>query len=216
MNDVEKHKREFNHSLIGKNQEEIRKLSDLLDKGNPGSSSGVYVGSGEMPEGYNVQINPEGSSNYLVEVLKPLILDWFMPIGYIYTSLNDTEPSILFGGTWEKIEGRFLLGVGNPGVNTDDYFGQISGVQWYAGAGSKGGQDYHTLTINEMPSHNHTLHRPQWYGGETASGSSIYGTTSSTTLHVDDLKQAIKNTGGGVAHNNMPPYLAVYMWQRIA
>lgn len=61
------------------------------------------------------------------------------PIGSIYISVNEMSPQQLFGGEWEKIEGRFLLGSDNS----------------YS-LGATGGEANHTLTINEMPSHTHT------------------------------------------------------------
>lgn len=114
------------------------------------------------------------------------------PVGAIYLSVNSTSPATLFGGTWEQLENRFLLGAGS------DYT-----------AGATGGEAVHTLTIDEMPSHNHGFKRTT---SATASGST-WARISSTGDAVDDL---ITNTGGGQAHNNMPPYLAVYMWKRTA
>jgi len=65
--------------------------------------------------------------------------DLVYPVGSIYMSVNDTNPATIFGGTWEKIEGRFLLGT------SIDY-----------PLGEKKGEKQHTLTTNEMPSHNHS------------------------------------------------------------
>lgn len=96
------------------------------------------------------------------------------PVGAIYLSVNDVDPSSLFGGTWERIGGRFLLGADST----------------YA-AGSTGGEAAHQLTTSEMPSHNHTLDNYNTTGG----------TTSSMTVQAND---------------NMPPYMAVYMWQRVS
>lgn len=116
------------------------------------------------------------------------------PVGAIYMSVTDTNPASLFGGTWERIGGRFLLGA-------DDTYA----------AGSTGGEAAHQLTTSEMPSHNHTLDNYNTTGG----------TTSSMTVQANDKKGYSGNvntlyTGGNKAHNNMPPYLAVYMWKRTA
>lgn len=116
------------------------------------------------------------------------------PVGAIYLSVTDANPASLFGGTWERIGGRFLLGA-------DDTYA----------AGSTGGEAAHQLTTSEMPSHNHTL------GNYSTTG----GTTSSMTVQANDKKGYSGNvntlyTGGNKAHNNMPPYLAVYMWKRTA
>ena len=62
------------------------------------------------------------------------------PVGSIYMSANDVNPSVLFGGgTWEKIEGKFLL----------SSYGSTYTL------GSTGGEANHTLTVDEMPSHTH-------------------------------------------------------------
>lgn len=114
------------------------------------------------------------------------------PIGSIYMSVNSTNPSQLFGGTWVQISGRFLYCTNNS-MDT-------------------GGEATHKLTINEMPSHNHLVDYDQiWDGG---GGTLVLGTTdnggswaSGTWVH---------NTGGGQAHNNMPPYFTVYCWYRTA
>lgn len=116
------------------------------------------------------------------------------PVGAIYLSVTDANPAALFGGTWERIGGRFLLGADST----------------YA-AGRTGGEAAHQLTTSEMPSHNHTLDNYNTTGG----------TTSSMTVQANDKKGYSGNvntlyTGGNKAHNNMPPYLAVYMWQRVS
>ena len=116
------------------------------------------------------------------------------PVGAIYLSVTDANPAALFGGTWERIGGRFLLGADST----------------YA-AGSTGGEAAHTLTVDEMPRHNHEI------DNLNASGSA----TPFMTVQAQDKKGFGGNVqtmyaGGGKAHNNMPPYLAVYMWKRTA
>jgi hypothetical protein len=116
------------------------------------------------------------------------------PVGAIYLSVTEVDPSSLFGGTWERIGGRFLLGADKT----------------YA-AGSTGGEAAHTLTADEMPRHNHEI------DNLNASGSA----TPFMTVQAQDKKGFGGNVqtmyaGGGRAHNNLPPYLAVYMWKRTA
>lgn len=110
------------------------------------------------------------------------------PIGSIYISVNSTSPANLFGGSWEEIQGRFLLGRSSAHP-----------------AGKTGGEEKHKLTVNEMPSHSHSLTRYDGSGYSGVARGSDPGSTFSTG-----------STGGGKAHNNMPPYLTVYMWKRIA
>lgn len=116
------------------------------------------------------------------------------PVGAIYLSVTDANPAALFGGTWERIGGRFILGADST----------------YA-AGSTGGEAANTLTAEEMPRHNHEI------DNLNASGSA----TPFMTVQAQDKKGFGGNAqtmyaGGGKANNNMPPYLAVYMWQRIS
>lgn len=121
------------------------------------------------------------------------------PVGAIYMSLDSTSPAILFGGTWERILGRFLLAA-------------YDGAGYYGG--NTGGEATHKLTVDEMPSHSHT---PKgWaYQVKVDGSSSIVALTSDYTT-VDNWSPPTNAVGGGQAHNNMPPYLAVYMWKRTA
>lgn len=112
------------------------------------------------------------------------------PIGSIYMSVNSTDPGTLFGGTWTRIQGRFLLAAGDG----------------YA-AGSTGGEAAHVLTIYEMPAHTHNIGSASGTDMAAFPENKYAGSTSSITS---------SSTGGGAAHNNMPPYLAVYIWQRTA
>lgn len=116
------------------------------------------------------------------------------PVGAIYLSVTDVNPAALFGGTWERIGGRFLLGADST----------------YA-AGSTGGEAAHTLTVGEMPKHNHDV------DNLNASGNA----TPFMTVQAQDKKGFGGNVktmyaGGNQPHNNLPPYLAVYMWRRTA
>ena len=122
------------------------------------------------------------------------------PVGAIYLSAVETSPASLFGGTWERLKDRFLLGAG------DSY-----------NAGSTGGEATHKLTVSEIPSHNHVeMYGDRPWGDEFASGSSA--STNVTKWSANETKKTnmTGSTGGGDAHNNMPPYLVVYMWKRTA
>ena len=119
------------------------------------------------------------------------------PVGSIYTSTKPTNPHELFGGIWQPIQDTFL---------------------WCAGpkheAGTTGGEETHTLTIDEMPAHSHMQYvtaNPGW---------GIYDTRQD---YVSDKLKLEKydhiqtgSTGGGKPHTIMPPYRSVYAWERTA
>lgn len=136
------------------------------------------------------------------------ILDKVYPVGSIYMSTTkNTTPADIFGGTWSEIgAGRVLVGVGS--LNDGDTSNTFA-------AGATGGKYEHTLSVSEMPSHRHELMNGT--GGSSTnsinSNSGISGQNSKTSF-TDGGGNLMQNTGGGSAHNNIQPYLAVYMWQR--
>lgn len=143
-----------------------------------------------------------------------LNVDLIYPVGSIYMNYNNpTNPSVLFGGTWEAIPYRYLVGVGRIKPNSNNAVGSVDD---YASAGytvapeESFGEIFHTLTENEIPKHYH------W-------GSPL-GLNMMTTAYQngDNIYLATGYngftgvTGGGASHNNLPPSLAVYMWRRTA
>lgn len=140
------------------------------------------------------------------------VLDNVYPIGSIYMNVNSTNPGTLFGGTWEQIQGKFLLGMSSS----------------YP-AGSQGGEASHTLTTEEMPAHAHNpANEAGYYGFITnsqkafavgdmgvQSGSGRYYPYSTTAFNIS-RNSLTGTTGGGKSHNNMPPYLSIYIWKRTA
>lgn len=118
------------------------------------------------------------------------------PIGYTFiTTDSDFDPNTSFGGTWVRIKDRFLLASGDTYTN-----------------GATGGEATHTLTIDEMPSHKHNINIGVALSMDTNQGL-VAGHSPSA---VDNIRRDTDNVGGGQAHNNMPPYLAVMMWKRTA
>ena len=139
------------------------------------------------------------------------IFDLIYPVGSFYISAKSTNPAILFGGTWEQIQGRFLLG------RSSSY-----------PVGSMGGEATHTLTEAEMPSHNGHL-SSGIAGGAPYEKGNYKGYLNSSTMTAygeggrgwnvyagNEMHPASEAVGGGQAHNNMPPYLSVYIWKRTA
>ena len=120
------------------------------------------------------------------------LFDLIYPVGSIYYTNNaNFSPNVSFNGTWEQIKDVFLLAAGNT----------------YVG-GTSGGEATHTLTIQEMPSHDHNVRYGDTAGGD---GSGYrFSNTKGTNRSI------IENEGGGQAHNNMPPYIVVYVWKRVS
>lgn len=123
------------------------------------------------------------------------ILDNVYPVGSIYLSVNSTNPKNLFGGTWEQIQGKFLLGMDSS----------------YP-AGSTGGEATHKLTQGEMPKHNHIIYAPNAGGPDEGAALGFPQVGSSNTWWAAACMT--EQTGNNEAHNNMPPYLSVYIWKR--
>lgn len=134
---------------------------------------------------------------------KASILDCY-PVGAIYMSMSSTSPATLFGGTWEQLKDRFLLAAGDT----------------YA-AESTGGEAQHTLNIAEMPMHRHSS--DSYLDGFA----SAVGNTEQYVTWVNngvwnnnnpftDANGPVRTSymGESKPHNNMPPYLVVYMWKR--
>ena len=149
----------------------------------------------------------------LITTLSNTIWDKIYPVGSYYWRDDNTNPATLFGGTWEQVKDKFILAAG------DTY-----------SVGNIGGEATHTLSITEIPAHKHTgttdttgehTHDSLGYNGgsllgigDTDSNNALNCPTSSAGAHYHTLN--VDNTGGGEAHNNMPPYLVAYCWKRTA
>lgn len=121
------------------------------------------------------------------------------PIGGIFISVVSTNPATLLGyGTWTAFgAGKVLVGLDSGDTDFDT-------------VEETGGAKTHTLTVAEMPSHSHETDpfpmTPQGGSSNTGYGpSSVGSSTFDTGL-----------TGGGGAHNNLQPYITVFMWKRTA
>ena len=151
------------------------------------------------------------------------LLDLLYPVGALYLSTAAADPGTVLGGTWQRIQDRFLLAAGES----------------YA-AGTTGGQAQRTLTAQQLPPHAHHItghtgaesishdhgipniaqggsgsgaYAESWGGG---SGSRELRTDAISISHNHTLDVDTQSSGGGEAVDMMPPYLAVYVWQRLS
>ena len=129
----------------------------------------------------------------------------YWPIGSIYISVVNTNPSQWFGGVWESFgAGRVLVGVDT----TQTEFNEVM---------KTGGSKSVTLNLNQIPSHYHNMveggRLVYWDSGLTKMGDLNYNgkTPVQTTWNTRTA-----NSGGGQAHTNLQPYITVYMWRRIS
>ena len=166
-----------------------------------------------------------------VEDLKTIIQQQILasyPVGSIYISTSETNPSEFIGGTWESYgQGRTLVGAGS-GTDTNSTSMQFA-------ANTTGGEYTHKLTIAEMPSHTHIQNAHyhagiRWGGSEghpiTLNAGSYSGAFnlaySATSGGENDFivtANAIatnQNTGDSQFHNNIQPYIVTYMWKRVS
>ena len=199
------------------------------------TSGNIYNGAltDDMPL-YHVRLNNaqiESVTKVFTEIPSlSSVADTVYPVGSIYMSVANVNPATVFGGTWEELTGRFLLGRSTAHA-----------------AGTTGGEESHTLTAREMPSHTHTTPNHSHTascasaGGHShnvsrsqvaATGTAKWAAqankkgdnhgTSSNGAHTHTITVAsggggnTGSAGSGGAHNNMPPFLTVYMWKRTA
>lgn len=124
------------------------------------------------------------------------LLDIVYPIGSMYISFSSTSPASSIGGTWSQITNRVL----RASTNTNT-----------------GGEDTHTLSINEMPTHNHGdatwVYYAHLVNGGVKNGHRLTWVTDNSCSKNETFN---KFTGGGKAHNNLPAYQNCYVWHRTA
>lgn len=130
-------------------------------------------------------------------MLNPKLLVEAFPLNKVEVFFDSLDHSNFLGFTWERIaEGKFPVGY-NP--NEPDY-NQI---------GKTGGEKMHTLTIEEMPSHSHKIK----VSGSTTGG---YAGTLRNNASDGPASGFIEVEGGNQPHNNLPPYIAMAFWKRVA
>ena len=138
-------------------------------------------------------------------LVKSAALDSIYPIGAIYTSITSGSPQSVFGGTWVSFgQGRVLVGHDDTSSPDSDFVASSTDGSSVLVGGAK----THTLSVDEMPAHTHSFTAMQDTNNSVnRTGGGDLGAPSSTTT---------SSTGGGQAHNNLQPYVVVYMWKRTA
>lgn len=154
-----------------------------------------------------------------LSTLAALVLQTAYPVGAIYHSTSATNPATILGfGTWAAFAtGRTLVGKAASGT--------------FVTAGATGGSETHVLSTSEMPSHNHGVNDPGHAHSlsrdviaTSGSGNSRIIVTGSgqqvewsvTSVQGSGTGVSIQHNGGNAAHNNLQPYVVVYIWQRTA
>ena len=140
-------------------------------------------------------LSAQNLNNMQIELMKLVF-----PIGSTYITQTNTNPStILNFGTWERVKGKVLVGLDED----DTDFNEI---------GKTGGEKTHTLTIDEMPAHNHSARFCEGTGVY-----SVFPKGNGSNPEWGGSTNTIANTGEGQAHNILQPYEVVgYMWKRTA
>lgn len=156
----------------------------------------------EIAQGRNVYLGDQTLDEHIqgqvqTATMKAWLRDTFYPVGSIYMSVNGTSPATLFGGKWEQLKDRFLVGAGST----------------YA-AGETGGWNFVYLTQAQLPAHTHTMTLARKDGSPASwSTASAFGRYSGDAGGAS-FTMTTGSVGSGGAVENRPPYLAVYMWKR--
>jgi len=187
----------------------------------------------------------------LFNSIKSLIFSAIYPIGSVYVSFSETNPHDLFGGTWERIQGKFLLS-NTDGTEQQElidlkYSRSHNGYHYWVDKdgyrhsitpnsenySAISGEAMHTLSGDEMPSHTHHLGlvRGDETGYVPANGTvggvqivnNTQGPGNTSGVFADrppndyvSDRANMTAEGNSYPHNNMPPYVAVYMWKRVS
>lgn len=121
----------------------------------------------------------------------------FYEVGDLFLTTRNENPSVRFGGTWE------LFGKGKTLVCVDENDDDFKNVK------QTGGEKTHKLTVEEMPSHNHT-EKYVGVGWKQDGASGTYCVSSALEPY-----RVTGDAGGGQPHNNLQPYITCYIWIRI-
>lgn len=182
-------------SNAGGSATSAEKLNNSLTIKLNGTIQGAWDGSSAK----TIDITAATPAAVKAAIAEAKLAAW--PIGSIYMTVSNTSPESLFGGTWERISERFLLGASSS----------------YP-AGSTGGESAHTLTQSELPNYSLSVaNGSNVIRSRTGSYADAYVQTQSSGWGIPNWESktvTVASGGSGKAHNNMPPYLSVLIWKR--
>ena len=133
-------------------------------------------------------------AGYSESDIKSIVLNVFFPVDSTYISANNSfNPNTAWGGTWVKLQNKFLLGSGSRSLGTE------------------GGEENVTLSQQQVPAHSHSI-------GSINSTGAIYTlkNTNAGYPSPENVWGSTSTSGSGSSHNNMPPFKVVHIWQRTA
>ena len=185
-----------NKSLIDTNSKNLSNDINNYKSQNDQKIANLNNDLNKFKQEINQKINE--INDILKNKIKKEILDMSHPIGTYYWSQKNTDPTTIFGGKWEPIKGRFIF--------AEDQKHAVN---------SSGGEEFHTLSIDEIPVHNHAFPK-NVCAYKNIPDIQIQGGGGSKKVYENDGYIAnTNNIGGGKPHNNMPPYIAAFCWRRI-
>ena len=168
-------------------------------------------------------VSYDGNYKSFIDAFVSACLLKIYPVGSIYMSIKDVDPSTFLGGTWERWgQGRVPVGVDVDASDPPDTD--------FATAGKEGGEKQHTLTKDEMPVHAHNAYirfrglyvskldstTPTDTGGTYVGGGKATDPGDSSFLDFGSYINDTETAGKGKPHNNLQPYITCYMWKRTA
>lgn len=194
-------------TIVAQYEEALEQLLTAISQAWDGTISDGAITNSKLANGA-VSTGKLATGAVTAAKLNSSVFDAIYPVGAIYMSAVETSPASLFGGTWEQIKDKFLLSAGDT-YSAGGTGGSATHTHTTAG---------HTLTVAEIPSHTHNYVRwgynmgqslnvqvggEFWVGGRTAAT----GATGSGGSH---------SHGDTGSSSSLPPYLAVYVWKRVA
>ena len=209
-------------------------LDFILPKGADGKGSVITVNGKEPDTNGNVEVSTVDVSS---------IVDIIYPVGSLYWSKNPTNPATLFGGTWTQIKDKFILAAGDSyaqgatgGASTVTLTTAQMPMHTHGASTDTAGAHSHTRGSMEItggmawsnstslqgafyqgkyqPSYGAATVHDDWKGIDFAASRSWSGATSYNGYHSHPV--TVNNSGNGESHENMPPYVTYYCWERTA